>query len=205
MTLRIIAYKKYVIGILIFLAFLGKTAFAQITSDDLAKAALSLENRLVLYDGSYRQISYPMGDVPSHIGVCSDVVIRAYRELDIDLQQLVHEDMRDNFDLYPKIWGLSSTDKNIDHRRVPNLRVYFKRHGITLPVTNKAGDYKPGHIVTWNLRENGSLPHIGIVTDRKSRRTGNPLIMHNIGGGQVLEDMLFKYQITGHYTYAINN
>ena len=168
------------------------------------EATINLKNSSVRYDGSYRKISYPMGDVPADTGVCSDVVIRAYREIDIDLQKLVHEDMKRNFSIYPKNWGLSTTDRNIDHRRVPNLKVFFKRHGTTLKVTDNPDDYKPGDLVTWNLRASGSLPHIGIVTDLYSEDSKLPLIMHNIGGGQVLEDMLFDYKITGHYRYGID-
>ncbi len=166
-------------------------------------AAIALEDPNVRYDSGYRQIPYPNGDVPDDVGVCSDLVIRAYRAVDIDLQKRVHEDMKQNFSAYPKIWGLKRPDRNIDHRRVPNLRVFFKRHGESLSVSEDPTDYKPGDIVTWNLVESGSLPHIGIVTDQRSSDGERPLIMHNIGGGQVLEDMLFNYQITGHYRYGL--
>jgi len=128
-------------------------------------------------------------------------VIRAYRAIGADLQQLVHEDMAANFDLYPsnRIWGMKTTDKNIDHRRVPNLQVFFKRHGKELSVTTNKNDYHPGDLVTWMLP--GNLPHIGIITDKISSKTGNPLVVHNIGSGPQLDDMLFDYKITGHYRY----
>ena len=168
------------------------------------EVAISLEDSSVRYDGSYRKIDYPLGDVPADVGVCSDVIVRAYRGIDIDLQQLVHEDMKKNFSVYPKIWGLSRTDRNIDHRRVPNLRTFFKRHGKSLSISDNPNDYKPGDLVTWNLKSNGSLPHIGIVTNLYSNNENRPVIMHNIGMGQVLEDMLFDYEITGHYRYGVD-
>ncbi len=147
-------------------------------------------------------IAYPGGDVPNNIGVCTDVLIRSYRALGIDLQRLVHEDMVAHFDLYPsrRIWGLTKPDRNIDHRRVPNLQRFFTRHGTNLAVTRHANDYKPGDIVTWMLP--GNLPHIGIVTDKFNQPTGSPLIVHNIGKGPRLEDILFRYPITGHYRYS---
>ncbi|MET0071738.1 MAG: DUF1287 domain-containing protein [Candidatus Thiodiazotropha sp.] len=167
----------------------------------LVVAALERTTHSVRYDGSYLSIGYPNGDVPDNIGVCTDVLIRAYRALDIDLQQLVHEDMNSHFERYPsrRIWGLEKADSNIDHRRVPNLQVFFSRHGRSLPVTQRGSDYSSGDIVTWMLP--GNLPHIGIVTDRLSAETGAPLIVHNIGAGPKLEDMLFHYPITGHYRY----
>jgi len=168
------------------------------------EVAISLEDSSVRYDGSYRKIGYPLGDVPADVGVCSDVIIRAYRGIDIDLQQLVHEDMKKNFSVYPKIWGLSRTDRNIDHRRVLNLRAFFKRHGKSLSISDNPNDYKPGNLVTWNLKSNGSLPHIGIVTNLYSNNKKRPIIMHNMGRGQVLEDMLFDYEITGHYRYRVD-
>lgn len=169
----------------------------------LSDAALMLTNDYVIYDGSYRKIPYPNGDVPKNIGVCTDVVIRAYRKLKIDLQKEVHEDMKPNFSKYPKIWGLKTTDTNIDHRRVPNLQVFFTRKGTSLPATDKPEDYKPGDIVTWMLP--GNLPHIGIVVNKKSADGKRYKIVHNIGSGQVMEDMLFDYTITGHYRYKKAN
>ena len=131
--------------------------------------------------------------------MCTDVVIRTYRAVGVDLQQTVHEDMSLQFDEYPKNWDLSRTDSNIDHRRVPNLRTFFSRKGASLPVSEQPGDYLPGDLVTWMLP--GNLPHIGIVADRRSQDGERPLIVHNIGAGPKLEDMLFDYPITGHYRY----
>lgn len=169
---------------------------------DLINAAKERTLHNVRYDGSYITISYPNGDVPSNIGVCTDVVIRSYRKVGIDLQKEVHEDISRNFNRYPsrKNWGLTKPDKNIDHRRVPNLQVFFNRYGTSLPVSNSPGDYRPGDLVTWMLP--GNLPHIGIVIDEKSRDGKRPLIVHNIGAGPEINDMLFDYPITGHYRYA---
>lgn len=168
----------------------------------LAQAAIERTAHEISYDGSYFKIPYPGGDIPAHLGVCTDVIIRTYRALGIDLQKVVHEDMKAHFNAYPKLWGLKSTDTNIDHRRVPNLQAFFTRKGQSLPVTQNPADYKTGDLVTWNLKTIGSLPHIGIVTDRRSRDGLRPLIVHNIGAGTTLEDMLFSYTITGHYRYA---
>ncbi len=169
---------------------------------DLINASIERTKHNVRYDGAYFSLSYPNGDVPSGIGVCTDVIIRSYRAVGSDLQRLVHEDMASNFSVYPskRIWGLNSTDRNIDHRRVPNLQVFFSRHGTQLPITDDAQDYAPGDIVTWILPSNS--PHIGIVSNRVSSSTGNPLIVHNIGLGPKLDDMLFNYKITGHYRYV---
>jgi uncharacterized protein YijF (DUF1287 family) len=169
-------------------------------ADRLVEAAHERTQHRVVYTPSYVRLAYPGGDVPPGTGVCTDVVIRAYRKLSIDLQALVHEDMRRAFAKYPTIWAMKRTDSNIDHRRVPNLRRFFKRSGAELPISRKAADYHPGDLVTWNLKTRGSLPHIGIVSDRKSPK-GNPLIVHNIGAGPKLEDILFHYTITGHYRY----
>jgi uncharacterized protein len=162
-------------------------------------AALAQTRQQVVYDGAYRPIPYPMGDVPADHGVCTDVVIRAYRAVGIDLQKLVHEDMKADFAAYPKLWGLSQPDPNIDHRRVPNLQTFFKRHGARLPISDAASDYAPADVVTWMLP--GNLPHIGIVTGRHAANGERPLIVHNIGAGPKLEDVLFAYPITGHYRY----
>jgi uncharacterized protein len=166
----------------------------------LSAAAIRLTENIVTYDPAYFVIPYPNGDVPAHKGVCTDVVIRAYRSLGIDLQREVHEDMKAHFDQYPKIWGLKKTDTNIDHRRVPNLMTFFSRKGKSLEKTNKTEDYLPGDIVTWNLE--GGLTHIGIVVHQKSSNQQRYLIVHNIGHGQVMEDCLFEYIITGHYRYS---
>lgn len=165
----------------------------------LSKAALELTRDEVIYDPSYVPIAYPNGDVPAHRGVCTDVVIRAYRKLGIDLQQLVHEDMKKNFDRYPKNWRLKAPDTNIDHRRVPNLMVFFARKGTVLKITHDPADYRPGDIVCWDL--GGGTTHIGLVVDRRSPDARRPMIVHNIGAGQVLEDVLFAYRIIGHYRY----
>lgn len=166
-------------------------------------AALAQIQDNITYNGAYFKISYPMGDIPAHYGVCTDVVIRAYRKLGIDLQELVHNDIRANFSLYPakRNWGQTKPDTNIDHRRVPNLQTFFTRHGNKLPVKNTAADYQAGDLVTWML--NGNLPHIGVVTDKLSADGQRRLIVHNIGAGPQLEDVLFAYPITGHYRYAL--
>ncbi len=148
------------------------------------------------YDPSYSIIAYPGGDVPMETGVCSDVIIRALRGLGLDLQKEVHEDMKRNFRHYPQRWDLRRPDKNIDHRRVPNLECFFRRRGWQLPVTDNPADYQPGDIVTCLL--GGSIPHIMIVSDRKDSE-GNPLIIHNIGSGTQEEDGLFLFELTGHY------
>jgi uncharacterized protein len=167
--------------------------------EKLSNAAISIIDKNVIYTPSYVSIKYPNGDVPSKTGVCTDVVIRSYRKLNIDLQKEVHEDMKANFSLYPKTWGLKSTDTNIDHRRVPNLETFFTRKGKKLVVSENPSDYKTGEIVTWMI--NGKLPHIGIVTHKKSADGKRPLLVHNVGGGQVLEDCLFDYKIVGHYLF----
>ena len=179
-----------------------QSALSEGFANDLVQAAIERTTHQVRYDGSYISIPYPNGDVPSNIGVCTDVIIRSYRAIGTDLQKLVHEDMAQNFNQYPskRIWGLNSPDKNIDHRRVPNLQTYITRHGIALPISSSNKDYAAGDIVTWML--SGNLPHIGIVTNKKSSSTGNPLIAHNIGAGPKLDDMLFQYPITGHYKFV---
>ena len=148
------------------------------------------------YDASYVQLPYPGGDVPMERGVCTDVVIRALRLLGFDLQQEVHRDMAAHFSAYPKIWGLKRPDKNIDHRRVPNLRTFFTRKGWSLPVSHNPRDYRPGDLVTCTV--GGNLPHIMIVSDRRTIY-GEPLIIHNIGAGIQEEPGLFTYPLTGHY------
>jgi uncharacterized protein YijF (DUF1287 family) len=152
----------------------------------------------VHYDPSYRSIPYPGGDVPVDRGVCTDVLVRAYRAAGVDLQRLVHEDMLAAFDAYPQLWGLSGPDANIDHRRVPNLATFFTRHGEVLSVSGEVGAYSPGDIVTWRLPS--GVPHIGFVADRVEN--GRPLVLHNIGAGVRLEDVLFSYKITGHFRYG---
>jgi len=167
----------------------------------LSNAAISIIDKNVVYTPDYVSIKYPNGDVPAKTGVCTDVVIRAYRKLGIDLQKEVHEDIKANFNKYPNLkkWGLKTTDTNIDHRRVPNLEVFFERKGKKLAVTQNSNDYKTGEIVTWMI--GGKLPHIGIITNKKSSDGKRPMIVHNVGGGQVLEDCLFSYDIVGHFRY----
>lgn len=169
----------------------------------LCRAAEELTHQQVTYDPSYFKISYPNGDVPANKGVCTDVVIRAYRKLGIDLQRLVHEDMQRNFSKYPALWGMERTDTNIDHRRVPNLMIFFSRHGTRLKISATPSDYKAGDIVTWNL--GGNTPHIGIVIHKKSEDGKRNLVVHNIGGGQVIADCLFDFSITGHYSFEAKN
>ncbi|NTJ39382.1 DUF1287 domain-containing protein [Vibrio vulnificus] len=185
----------------LLLVLLSASVSAGNSLSDLVEAAKERTTHTVIYDGSYIKIAYPNGDVPPSLGVCTDVIIRSYRKLGVDLQVLVHEDMRDNFSLYPsnRIWGLSKPDRNIDHRRVPNLQIFFKRHGQSLTISDEGLDYKAGDIVTWMLP--GNLPHIGIVTNDLSQDGKRPLIVHNIGSGPVLEDMLFDFKITGHFRY----
>ena len=187
--------------LLLLLMFIPLVSTAQQLLDPLkiSDSAIELTNKSVIYNGDYYSIPYPNGDVPDGIGVCTDVVIRTYRSVGLDLQKEVHEDMEANFELYPKIWGLSKPDSNIDHRRVPNLMTYFKRQGAEIPITDKGKDYLPGDIVSWNL--GGGLTHIGIVVNKKSNDNKRFMIVHNIGGGQVLEDCLFNYTITGHYRF----
>jgi uncharacterized protein YijF (DUF1287 family) len=172
--------------------------------DDLRKrlvaAAVERTHHTVRYDPAYVQIAYPGGDVPANTGVCTDEVIRSYRALGIDLQKEVHEDMLRNFSAYTRKrnWLLAKPDTNIDHRRVPNLMIFFRRKGETLPISNRADDYQPGELVTWDL--GGGVPHIGIVVDRKGP-SGRFEVVHNIGQGPQMEDVLFNWQITGHYRY----
>ncbi len=167
----------------------------------LVAAAEERTQHTVRYDPAYVRIPYPGGDVPADTGVCTDEVIRSYRAVGVDLQKEVHEDMEKNFSVYPRKWRWLSgrTDTNIDHRRVPNLMVFFSRKGETLGITEQPEDYLPGDIVTWDL--GGNVPHIGIVTRKKSAGSERHLILHNIGQGPKMEDVLFHWKITGHYRY----
>lgn len=189
---------KIAIWVLFFIwSFAGRsqTSFP----DKLSSAAIELTKQKVDYDPAYFTINYPNGDVPSNKGVCTDVVIRAYRKLGIDLQKEVHEDMKLNFSKYPKIWNLKKPNTNIDHRRVPNLMVYFSRKGIVKSITKNGTDYLPGDIVCWNL--GGAITHIGLVVNKKSDDGTHYLVVHNIGAGQVLADCLFDFKIIGHYSF----
>jgi len=164
----------------------------------LAEAALEQTKGITLYDPSYVSLAYPGGDVPSGRGVCTDVVIRAYRKVGVDLQVSVHEDMKAHFAAYPPIYGRRAPDASIDHRRVPNLMVFFGRRGRVLPITKDAKDYRPGDVVAWDL--GGGVTHVGFVA-RETGAGGRPLIIHNIGEGPKLEDRLFEWRIIGHFRY----
>lgn len=176
------------------------SSLAQSFGQQLSVAVIERTTHQIRYDGRYISISYPGGDVPADMGVCTDVLIRSYRALGHDLQQAVHLDMKANFSAYPKGWGLVRPDTNIDHRRVPNLQTYFTRNGKSLLVGNtdpKA--YLPGDLVSWMLP--GNRPHIGVVTNQHSKPNGIPLLVHNAGLGPKLENVLFAWPITGHYRY----
>ena len=165
---------------------------------DLVAAAKTQIGVTLRYDPRYERLAYPGGDVPIERGVCTDVVVRAYRKVGIDLQERVHKDMVKAWSVYPRQWGLKKPDTNIDHRRVPNLATFFKRHGTSLAPSKDPRAYKPGDIVVWRVPP--SLPHIGIVADRLSAN-GAPLVVHNIGAGTRMDDSLFAYTIIGHYRY----
>jgi uncharacterized protein YijF (DUF1287 family) len=169
--------------------------------EKLVAAAIERTNHSVKYVSEYVHLDYPGGDVPADTGVCSDEIIRAYRAVGMDLQKEVHEDMVKNWAEYPpkSKWHQAHPDPSIDHRRVPNLMVFFTRKGESLPVTQRAEDYSPGDIVTWDL--GGDIPHIGMVVNVKSAENGRLLIVHNIGRGPKMEDVLFNWKITGHYRY----
>jgi uncharacterized protein YijF (DUF1287 family) len=188
---------------LVFCTLAGFTAASQANpnpTQTLVSAAQSQIGITLHYDPSYQRIAYPDGDVPPERGVCTDVVIRAYRQLGIDLQELVHEDMRAHWNAYPHPakWALKRPDTNIDHRRVPNLAAFFRRHGTTIAPGRDPAQFRPGDLVVWELPY--GLPHIGIVADRKSA-DGTPLVIHNIGSGTEMEDVLFAFTITGHFRY----
>ncbi|HEX7183199.1 MAG TPA: DUF1287 domain-containing protein [Thermoanaerobaculia bacterium] len=162
----------------------------------LAKAAARQVGVTTLYDPSYVRLAYPNGDVPAERGVCADVIVRAFREVGVDLQVEVHQDMKRSFSAYPRNWGLRGPDRNIDHRRVPNLITFFERKGKKLPLD---GDYEPGDVVAWRL-PNG-LYHIGVVAEERVRRAGRPYVVHNIGAGAQKEDILDSFRIIGHYRW----
>lgn len=188
---------------LVFVSVLGFAQLAQAGAPVSSGVKLTQDAKKQIgvttgYDPAYRKLAFPRGDVPIETGVCTDVIIRAYRLQNIDLQQLVNHDMKSNWSAYPKTWGLKSTDKNIDHRRVPNLEVFFARQGQTLSTTDK-DSFQTGDIVSWRL-PNNNLPHIGIVSD-KVAADGTPLIIHNIGQSTQEENILFAYPIKGHYRY----
>lgn len=169
--------------------------------DKLVAWAIERTHHGVRYDPAYVRIPYPEGDVPADTGVCTDEIIRVYRAAGVDLQKEVHEDMLRNFAAYPdeRLWHVDHTDTNIDHRRVPNLKTFFARKGEVLRISTQTSDYSPGDLVTWDL--GGNVAHIGIVVDRESLQTGRYLVVHNIGRGPQMEDVLFNWRITGHYRY----
>ena len=165
----------------------------------LIQAAIDQTQYTHRYDPSYVKIVYPGGDVPIDRGVCSDVIVRSFRKAGIDLQKEIHEDMTQNFSSYSDKWGAKRPDSNIDHRRVQNLMTYFERQGKSLPITAKREDYRPGDVVAWDL--GGGLLHIGMVSNARSWLAGHNQIVHNIGAGARLEDVLFSWKIIGHYRY----
>lgn len=177
---------------MVFLSLLSIHIWA-FQSEQLVTDARSQIWKTLYYDPAYTQLKYPMGDVPLIKGVCTDVVIRALRHQGIDLQQRIHEDMKSNFKKYPQKWGLKGTDKNIDHRRVPNIMTYFQRQGYVVNDQN----YRAGDIVTWDLGK--GLTHIGIISDKSTSDSKTPLVIHNIGYGTRENDILYEYKIIGHY------
>lgn len=185
--------------LMLILAVAALATSAIPNNPDIAAAAQAQVGITMRYDPAYRRLPYPGGDVPVELGVCTDVVVRALRlARGMDLQSLVHEEMRANWSAYPsqRIWGLSKPDPNIDHRRVPILMTYFRRAGYGRVPTRKASDYLPGDIVAWDLGR--GVLHIGIVGSRVSA-SGTPLVVHNIGAGTRVEDILFRFAIIGHY------
>jgi uncharacterized protein YijF (DUF1287 family) len=197
--------RRTLLGVLLLLPILPGGHLAHAGDGDpalrLVRAARAQVGVTLWYNPAYVRLAYPGGDVAPDQGVCTDVVVRAYRSaLNMDLQKLVHEDMQSSFTAYPPQWGLKRPDSNINHRRVPNLQAFFRRKGASLPVTSKAADYRPGDLVTQMLP--GNLPHIGIVSDRRSTDAARPLVIHNTGAGAREEDRLFAFPITGHYRFA---
>lgn len=190
--------KTNTIGLFLTLLLVGTPALAEIRPQQLVRDARGQIGVTMSYDPAYRKIAFPMGDVPLSTGVCTDVVIRALRGQGVDLQALVNKDMKTAWAAYPKIWGLQKPDGNIDHRRVPNLEVFFRRHGQSLSLSDKT-TFKAGDIVTWRLPQS-NLPHIGIVSDKRAA-DGTPLIIHNIGRGTREENVLFAYPLKGHFRY----
>jgi uncharacterized protein len=196
---------RLALAVLLVISLLSAVSQTKLSSRDefmrgFVAAAVERTHHSVRYVSAYVRIPYPGGDVPGDTGVCTDEIIRSYRAVGVDLQKEIHEDMLQNFASYPNKtrWLLAHPDSNIDHRRVPNLMVFFARKGETLPITFRAEDYSPGDLVTWDLGR--GVPHVGIVIDQKSR-SGRHLIVHNIGEGPKMEDVLFSWRITGHYRY----
>lgn len=188
------------------LGFLAHAQTPVVESDEaltfplkVAAGAEARTRKAEVYDPAYVRLAYPMGDVADDRGVCTDTVIRAFRHAGVDLQVKVHEDMKAAFGAYPKIWGLTRPDRNIDHRRVPNLETFFTRRGASRTLSREAGDYLAGDVVSWRLTGTG-LPHIGVVT--RWSRDGKPLVAHNIGAGTQAEPCLFDWPMTGWFRFA---
>jgi uncharacterized protein len=180
-----------------------KTKTVEIKSPEIKKLLENAHEQTEItksYDPAYVVLDYPNGDIPLEKGVCTDVVIRAFRNAGVDLQKEVHEDMAGNFDVYPTKWGLEKPDTNIDHRRVPNLQKFFERKNKSLSITKNAKNYQPGDVVSWDLNGKG-MTHIGLVSDVFNESTGRYLIIHNVGGGARAEDCLFNWEVTGHFRY----
>ena len=191
--------KRYTLLTILFLLVAYIDSAEPSRRHDFVAAARSQIGQTHIYDPSYQSLGYPNGDVPIDRGVCTDVIIRAMRiAYDFDLQQYVHEDMQRHFSAYPQLWGLERPDRNIDHRRVPNLQTFFTRKGWQLPLSNLVFNFKAGDLVTCIIPPH--LPHIMIVSDRVNRNH-IPLVIHNIGAGTQEEDCLFKFRLTGHYRF----
>ena len=188
--------KKSMKIVFAFLIASAAVSFAEIKPDQLVESAKNQIGVTVSYDPAYRKLDYPGGDVPQNTGVCSDVLIRALRDQKLDLQKEVHEDMGKDFGAYPRKWGLDKPDRNIDHRRVPNLMTYFRRKGYQMSISEKPQHYLTGDIVAWDL--GGGVTHIGILSDKRTT-AGVPLVIHNIGRGAREDEILFQFKIIGHY------
>jgi len=189
---------RHLLRIVTLLALCHTLLAQEFSSQKLITAARSQVGVTTTYDPAYVALRYPMGDLPRDRGVCTDVVIRALRDCGHDLQELVHRDMKNHFAAYPKIWGLKSTDKNIDHRRVPNLMTYFTRRGMKQAAGDDPKRFQPGDLVTCLVAK--TLPHIMIVSDKRGS-SGHYLVLHNIGAGACEEDCLFTYPHTGHFRW----
>jgi len=205
MTARLLFFALASLAVPPATAFAQQAATSKSFAERLSDAAIERSTKSVRYDPAYVALDYPGGDVPADTGVCTDVVIRSYRTLGFDLQKFVHEDMTANFSAYPKNWGLSRADKNIDHRRVPNLQRFFERQNAELPVSKNASDYRPGDLIAWDLN-NKNLWHIGIVVAAPQGRgragnTAQVWFVHNIGAGPILDNDPFQWKIVGHYRW----
>ncbi len=175
--------------------------FDTTTGTAVARAALDGTRHIIRYDASYKKIKFPHGDVPSNMGCAADVIVRSLRSVGVDLQELIYLDMTQSFGSYAKNKKDAKPDTNVDHRCVPNLQVFFERHGSSLPVTRKVDDYKPGDIITCRTIEN--QPHIAIIVPSPTGGA-RPWIVHNIGRGVCIEDRLLDFSLTGHFRYPAN-